>query len=181
MVLGQVYCYQDFAQNLSGTGYREIQICPTHLFGQQNDLSHMLLHVTDNLIDRLQLRYVSTLRSGSIRQSFDRKGIDDTTRLSNRVLEQPDQLATGPTPLRTELLLADSNIVCAANTVHDPLPHVSAKMQNQVGDGVLMSAVSLPHLLLTQSRHAACKKSSHLLELRTREVKKDSPDLVVHA
>ena len=141
MVPGLSFMKSYFAQNqygeLTRARHRQVKIRAAHLLREDNNLPRVLLHMTYDLVDRLQHRNISPLRSGPLKQPRRWKGLDYPASLTHGLFEMFDQLSSGHTLLCTELSLANPDIAGATDAVHDPLPHIAAKVEDEVADSVL--------------------------------------------
>src|ERR1700732_2434133 len=54
--------------NSTRPGHRQIQIRPSHLLRQQNNLPNMLLHMSHHLVDRIEHTHRTTLRMNDLHQ-----------------------------------------------------------------------------------------------------------------
>ncbi len=162
---------EDFAQKCRGlprSRHGQIQICPAHLFGEQDDLSRVLLHVADNLIDRFQNGDIPSLGGRSFGQSLWRDRLDDSAGFGDGFLEQPHQVLRTHVAVCAELSIPDPNVGNSSDAVHDPLPHIATQMQDQISDCVFVVAMPLPCLYIGKTAHACSEEGRHLLELAAR-------------
>lgn len=117
----------------------------------------MLMCVGYYLIDGLQNahRRASRLRTGAVGQPLRRQHGNDGSRLSNSSYKHLRQRGSADTTVGAELSLAYPNIFDSANAMHDPLPYISAKMQDDISHGVLMCSTATPNLLIRQLAQAS--------------------------
>ncbi len=104
----QVQCLEDLAQKqgrgLPRTRHSQVKIRSAHLLRQHDDLARMLLHVSNDLVDRLQHRDIlSPLGSRPLGQPLGRKCFDDSASLLDGLGQEFDQLRDGRFTLRAEL------------------------------------------------------------------------------
>jgi hypothetical protein len=108
--------------------YRQIQIRRGHLFGQQDNLPHVLLHMSYHLVDRLQHTHIPPLWRNPLHQSLWRHPRNHALRLVKRRPEQRDQLLCAHPTLGTELRIPHPDIGRATYPMYHPLPRIPTEV-----------------------------------------------------
>ena len=76
--------------------------------------------------------------------------------------------------------LSASAVRTAGHSMHNPLPHVAAKMQQQVGNGIFMRGIAMPNLLIIQMAQARVNISRHLGKFAHGEIEKKFSGFGIH-
>jgi len=140
----------------------------------------MLLHMPDYLVDRIQHTDVTPLRSNPLHQPLGRHRSNNPICLRHGSRELLHQLSATQTIRRTELRIPHPNILSPTHPMHNPLPHISAKMKHKITDSILMSPMPLPNLRIRQFTQTNSQVLRHPIQLLARVIQKQSSNRVVH-
>jgi hypothetical protein len=140
----------------------------------------MLLHVPDDLVDSVEHRDVMALWRDALGEARVGQRGDHLFRGRDRLLEKREDLRAGHAAIGGELLIAPAHVGSASDSVHDPLPHVAAQVEDEIADGVLVVRVPLPYLLIIQLSEAGFDAPRHVVELADRVIEKERCYLRIH-
>ncbi len=125
----------------------------------------MLLHMSNHLVDRIQHANLMCLRSNPLNQPLRRHGSNNFPSLRHRSRKLLHQLSATQTISSTKLRIPHPNILAPAHAMHNPLPHVPAKMQHKIPHSILMSPMPLPNLRVRQLTQTNAQIIRHPIQL----------------
>ena len=140
----------------------------------------MLLHVSYNLVDRFQHRYIATLRRDPLNQPLRGQGSNHSTRFLHCLLEKLRQCCASYPTIRAELSIANPNILRSTDSMHHPLPHIPTQMQYEVPHGIFMRPMPLPHLRICKLSQTGAHILHHRVQLVARIFQKVSRNLLLN-
>lgn len=140
----------------------------------------MLRKVLDGVVDGLHHGDRITLENYGFEQPGGSESREDLDRLAHGVIEPPRQLFARETAARSEFGPAIAHVGQPPSTVTDPLPHVAAKVEDQVADGVFVFAAAAPDLFIGQALQAIPDPGRVLLQLAGGKIEEDLGKLGLH-
>src|SRR5579885_856088 len=150
----------------------ETEILRGEELGGENNLSGMLGKMLDYVINGLQARHLIVLNASDLFKPLRRELANLLRGRLNGPAQPLLQLPAAVSAARREFAIALANVGQSRHAGPDPLPHVAAKVQHQVADGVFIIAVPRPDLTvgeLIQTRPDAAGKLQQLVRGKVQE------------
>ena len=119
-------------------------------FGGKHYLSGVHGKMLHNMIDRLQHADVEVLHGDAFGQPRGRQRAHHSHSLVNFATHVSGQFWDRHSTTRGKLRIARPLVWDAADLGGDPLPHIAAKVQHQIADGVLIFIAAHPHLVFVE-------------------------------
>lgn len=151
-----------------------------HLFGGVNDLSGVSRKMLDNVVDRLEHRYIVILHAGAVLQPFGRQRPQNCRGLPHRGVQLFREFLRPKAAARSKLAVPLADVRPARDPESHPLADVSAQMQHEITHGVLPFRSASPDLLRREQLETGSNPSGELGQLLDGKPQEKLAQLRVH-